>query len=462
MNATKTSTQDVIRKKIRDILPELKRQLAEYIAIPSISREFGGEMREMDRALNWVEAYMRKLDFSVQRIYQGSGAFLIGRNKHHSDRPSVLLYGHADVYPVAGQDWATDPWTLADCKDHYGLSAWRGRGTADNKGQTLAVLAALRLLSPEIPVNVTMLLESQEETGSPDLEAFLDTHRDLLKSDLLLGTDGFRHFSRLPTIFLGFRGCVRITLTCPGAGRDIHSGNFGGVVPNPTARLANGLSTLFDPDGNCLLPGFYYVEIPENIRSVLSLIPNPENYFRNKLGLKNFAGDASLTLNERLYALPTLTITGVSSGKADSGPRNVIPGDAVAYVDCRSVPGQDWRRVPEMIREALDEAGHRGIEIESHCLYEPSRTDPSNFWVQRVVHSLTDCHEGDLCVLPNSGASLGNNFFQDLLGLPTIWFPIAQPDNNQHGADEHLSLKEFSEGILSLYWILTDLGKAKK
>ncbi len=459
MNNSNFANPAQVRKKAFDILPDLRNQLAEYISFPSISGQLGADV---DRALDWLQAHMSAIGLAVKRTYHGSGAFLIARSQHRSDRPTVLLYGHADVYPVEGQNWSSDPWTLVECKDHSGQPAWQGRGTSDNKGQTLAVLAALRLLLPDLPVNVTMLIETQEETGSPDLGTCLETHRDLLVADLLLGTDGFRHLSGRPTICLGFRGDLQITLISSGVGRDLHSGNFGGVVPNPAARLVKALSLLFDSDGNCILPGFYSIEVPETVRSTLASVPNPEEYFRTRLHLKHFAGDRSFSLNERLLALPTLNISGLSSGGADSGPRNIIPGEAIAYLECRTVPDQDWRRVPEMIRRALDKAGYQEVRMEWKCCYEPSRTDPDNPWVRVVVDSLADFHQQEPCLLPNLGGSLGNNLFQDILGLPTIWFPIAQRDNNQHGSDEHLSRAALVEGVASLYWILSAIGRAGK
>lgn len=365
------------------------------------------------------------------------GPFLVGVRTEGDDLPTLLCYGHADVVGEAGQ-WrdGLDPWTLTADGDR-----WYGRGTADNKGQHLINLTALRLLLEErgtLGFNLKFLFETGEEIGSPGLTEFAARHRNLLGADVLIASDGPRLDAATPTLFLGARGGVRITLDVDLRPDACHSGNWGGILRNPATTLAGAIASLVDGHGRIQIPELLPPELPDTVRAALAdvVVDAPDETW----------GDQRLTPAERLYGWNTLEVLALGAG--DPGrPVNAIPGRARAVLQLRYVAGTDVGAVAPAIREHLATRGFPMVDVTAAATFLASRTPVDDPWVSWARQALDGVAEKPVALLPNFGGGLPNHVFTDVLGMATLWLPHSYPGCLQHAPDEHLLAPVAREGL---------------
>jgi len=385
------------------------------------------------------------------------GPVLIARRIEDAALPTVLTYGHGDV--VSGQDerWSAgrSPWTLQAEGER-----WYGRGSADNKGQhsiNLAGLeAAIAARDGRLGYNVTLLLETGEEAGSPGLREVCEGQRDLLRADLLIACDGPRVSAGQPTLFLGSRGAVNFTLRHRARDRAHHSGNWGGVLVNPATVLAHAIAALVDRHGSILVDGLRPPAPEPHLRRALANVavgggpddPEPDDGW----------GEPGLTTAEKLFAWNTVEVLAIGAG-APQRPVNAVPHEAVAHCQLRFVVGTDWQRLGAYLRAHLDACGFPEIEVEVGMSCAATRLDLGDPWVAWAMTSLERSAGRRATLLPNLAGSLPNDLFADVLGLPTLWVPHSYPGCNQHAPDEHLLAPVAREGLrlmAGLYW---DLGE---
>lgn len=385
-----------------------------------------------------------------------AGPFLIGTRVESPDLPTVLVYGHADVVEGQAGRWSEgrDPWTLTAEGDR-----WYGRGAADNKGQHLVNLAALRLLLADqgsLGFNLTFLLESGEEIGSPGLAEFAAAHRELLHADVLVASDGPRLDATTPTLFLGARGGLGLQLTADLRPDAYHSGNWGGLLRNPATTLAGAVATLVDGHGRIRVPELLPPPIPQEVREALAGVtvaaspgdPVPDEGW----------GEPELSAAERLYAWNTLEVLALGAADADR-PVNAIPGSARAVLQLRYVVGTDADQVADAVTRHLAEHGYPMVDVRVLGSFAASRTPLDDPWVRWTRTTLEEITGGPIAVLPNIGGSLPNAVFTDVLGLPTLWLPHSYPGCLQHAPDEHLLAHIAREGLVLATGLFHTLGR---
>ncbi|MGK3201141.1 M20 family metallopeptidase [Amycolatopsis sp. MEPSY49] len=366
------------------------------------------------------------------------GPFLVGVRTEGEGLPTLLCYGHADVVGEAGQ-WrdGLDPWTLTADGDR-----WYGRGTADNKGQHLINLTALRLLLEArgaLGFNLKFLFETGEEIGSPGLTEFAAQHKELLKADVLVASDGPRLDAATPTLFLGARGGIRLTLDADLRPDASHSGNWGGILRNPATTLAAAIASLVDGHGRVQVPELLPPELPDNVRAALAdvVIDAADEGW----------GDQTLTPAERLYGWNTLEVLALGAGDP-ARPVNAIPGRARAVLQLRYVAGTDVDCVAPAIRKHLDERGFPMVGVQADATFLASRTPVDDPWVSWAKSTLDAVADNPVVLLPNFGGGLPNHVFTDVLGLATLWLPHSYPGCLQHAPDEHLLAPVAREGLV--------------
>ncbi|MGG7569866.1 M20 family metallopeptidase [Streptomyces sirii] len=385
------------------------------------------------------------------------GPFLVGTRVESPELPTLLCYGHADVVDGHAGKWSNgrDPWTLTADGDR-----WYGRGAADNKGQHLVNLAALRLLLAEqgsLGFNLTFLFETGEEIGSPGLAAFAAAHREELRADVLIASDGPRLDATTPTLFLGARGGVRLLLDVDLRPDSYHSGNWGGALRNPATTLAGAIASLVDGHGRIQVPALLPPGLPDQVREALTGVavggsfgdPVPDEGW----------GEPGLTLAERLYGWNTLEVLSLGSADIDR-PVNAIPGRARALLQLRYVAGTEVGRVREAVTEHLAAHGYPMVDVTLHNSFPASRTPLDDPWVRWAKATLEQVTGSAVAVLPNIGGSLPNHVFTDILGLPTLWLPHSYPGCLQHAPDEHLLGTIAREGIVLAATLFHALGHA--
>ncbi len=369
---------------------------------------------------------------------------------------TALLYGHGDT--VAGQD--------AQWRD--GLQPWQvvvegeriyGRGTADNKGQHSVNFAALAAVLQErgaLGFNCKILIEMGEEVGSAGLRELAERHRgDLLKADVLIGSDGPRIAPGEPTLFLGARGGYPIDLVVDLRAGAHHSGNWGGLIANAGIVLAQALATITDARGTILVPE-WRPPLPQSVRQVLAGV---EVDGGDGPAVERDWGEPDLSPAERVFAWNSFEVLAFLTGTPER-PVNAIPGRARAYCQLRYVVGTDVDDVLPALRRHLDRHGFAkvGVERGRSSFFKASRLDPADPWVQWAKRSLERSAGKLPTILPNLGGSLPNDIFADVLGLKTLWVPHSYAGCCQHAPNEHLLAPILREGLGLMAGLFWDLG----
>lgn len=393
----------------------------------------------------------------IENPKPGFPPLLIGERIEDANLPTVLLYGHGDVTEGQEEAWTQgiDPWRMSFHEGHV-----YGRGIADNKAQHSVNLAALAAViaarQGKLGYNVKMLFEMSEEVGSPGLEEACDQYRDALAADVFLGSDGPRIRHDMPTLFLGSRGVLQFKLTLDTGNGGRHAGNWGGVITNPAAVLANALATLVSPDGKILVDFLKAPPIPDAVADLIR--PLPVGGEPTDPTLNPTWGEQGLSDGERLYGTNTFEIVGLSAGRTDK-PVGAIPASAEAILQLRFVKGTDWQAVESRLRAHLDAHGFAAVTSTLLGGYAATRLSPEHPWVHFVVDSATRTLGKAPNVLPNLGGTIPNHCFSDVLGLPTVWLPHSYPSCNQHAPDEHVLEPIIEEGLRIATGLFWDLGE---
>ena len=438
---------------------EFLRELDRRVAYPTESQNAGRDKELRAYLENELQPAFTQLGFSTRLIESptGKAPYLLADYRENASAPTVLMYGHGDVVDGMAGEWRDnlDPWHTTTVGNRV-----YGRGTADNKGQhsiNLSALAAVReARGGRLGFNAKFIVEMGEEIGSPDLRQVCESHREELKADLFLASDGPRLAADRPTIFLGCRGGIRILLDVNLRDGGNHSGNWGGVLANPATILASAIASLVDGHGRLLLEELKPPRLTNQIRAALADVKIEPT--ADEPALAENWGEEGLSDAERLYAWNTLEVLAMSSGNIEK-PANAIPGRAQAMLQLRFVVGTRVEKVVDVIGAHLQAKGFPMIEVRATQSFAASRTDFDSPWINWAVQSIRQTTGTAPAVLPNFGGSLPNDVFSDALGLPTIWVPHSYPGCSQHAPNEHilLSVTEEALGIMAgLFW---DLGE---
>lgn len=426
---------------IDDRLETYRSELFELLSQPSISTTGEG----MELCADLVFSLLEKHGFDrVERIETSRYPLMFAENVADESAPTVTFYGHYDVQPPGAiEEWDSPPFepTVRD-------GAIYARGAGDNKGQFLThifALDALDHLADEIAVNVQLLIEGSEESGSAGLIEYLrDNPSEIEGTDLVYVADGPMHASRRPTIIYGNRGNVSYQLDLQTANTDLHSGNFGGPVPNAANELVEVLSTMFDGD-EVTIDGFHEnINVSDTDYEMVEAIPVNEEALKSDLGINEFTTDTPYY--ERLLLEPTLTVNGLSSGYQGDGKKTIIPHRATAKLDSRLVPDQDPERVFERIADHV-ESENPNVEMTMASSFPPMKTPADTPAAAPLIDAMEATWGAEPVEMPLMGGSLPAAHFRTELDVPALVVPYANPDQGNHSPNEHLELNCFRNGI---------------
>ncbi|MDH6554926.1 acetylornithine deacetylase/succinyl-diaminopimelate desuccinylase-like protein [Streptomyces sp. SAI-133] len=448
---------------LRDVLAHVaKRQqeyvnrLIDYVSRPSISASGEGVL---DVAC-YIRDRMRDMGLETELIPTAGAPMVLGQWSG-SDGPTLLLYGHYDVQPADIADgWVSDPFkpVVRDGRIY-------GRGTADNKGQHLAQLLAIEAYlscHERLPCNVKVLLDGEEEIGSPQMPALVAEHGDLLRADLVVISDGPVDPSGRPMISLGVRGALGFELRATGANAELHSGHWGGVAPDPMWDLVQLLATMKDPRGHVTIDGFYDEVQPLSPagREALERLEIDVSVMKRDLQFDELAEPRERGVAERRVAWPTLTINGLHGGYGGPGLKSVLPREAVAKCDIRLVEAQRADDIFAKVRAHVERhAPHIGVTRMGGSM-EPSRTPIDSPFVEPVRRAIVAAQGQEPLLWPGIGGSLPLYVFTKTLGVPTIQVPCGNADQSQHGPNENLTLDWFMAGIRTTVMLLAELAQS--
>lgn len=433
--------------------------LARLVAIPSSSQD-PARAAELPRYLEeGIGPVLDRLGFrrAIHPNPSGGGPILIAE-RMEAGGPVVITYGHGDTVRGLEDQWSDglDPWRLTDRGDR-----WYGRGSADNKGQHAINLAALEQVIAErggtLGFSVRMIVETGEETGSRGLKELVHAQRDRLAADVLLASDGPRSAALLPTISTGTRGGFHFELRCDLRAGGVHSGNWGGITPDPAIILAHALASITDRHGRILVRDWVPAALPPAVREVLR---GCELESSEAARIDPGWGEPGLTAAEKIYGWTSFIVLSLIAGRPEN-PVNAVAPTAVAHCQIRYTVDVDPAGFMPALRAHLDAAGFDAVTIVPLGSRFPARrSDPSGPWVGWAKASMERTLGKRVQVIPNSGGGLPNDTFMDELGVPLLWVPHSYNGCRQHGPDEHLLKAPAREGIAAMAGLWWDLGEA--
>jgi len=441
-----------------------ERRLASYhdlLRIPSISglSEYAADCR---RAADWLAADLRAAGIeSVEVSETGGHPVVYGEWLHAAGAPTVLVYGHYDVQPVDPLElWQRPPFEPF-VKDGRML----GRGAADDKGQVHAhVRAAEALLATRgrLPVNVRYLFEGEEESGSPNLEAWLLANLGRLAADVVVISDtGFYQGNR-PAITLSVRGNMYAQIDVTGPDVDLHSGSYGGAVENPANALARILSELKDRDGIIRIPGFYDEVVPlsEVDRRSFAELPFDPEALRVEMGVPALAGETGFTVSERRGGRPTLDVNGLWGGFQGERSKTIIPAHAHAKVSCRLVADQDPLVIFGRLRDHVLAVAPPGVRVEVSLIdtARPMSTPADHPAVGAAARAVSAAFGADPLYIRSGGSIPVCAMVLDVLGAPVVLMGFANPDDNAHAPNESMVLANWERGIRAVCHLFDELA----
>jgi acetylornithine deacetylase/succinyl-diaminopimelate desuccinylase-like protein len=433
-------------------------RLIDYVRHPSISAHNVGIREVADILVGMLAG----LGLDTRLIPTAGHPMVVARWLKAAGAPTVLLYGHYDVQPPDPLDlWISPPFepTIRDGRIY-------ARGVADNKGQHLAQILAIEShlkVHGTLPCNVVLLLEGEEEVGSPHIADFVRDNGELLQADLAVTADGPLHPSGRPTIKFGSRGVVNFELHARHANRDVHSGNFGGVVPNPLWTLVHLLATMKNERGEITIEGFHdgiAPPTPEE-REAAARLPLDLAAVKASLGLDRLDAPPERDFYERLCFRPTLTINGLHGGYGGPGAKTVLPHEAVAKCDIRLVEAQDTadilRKVEAHVRRHAPE-----VRFVAHGSgMQPSKTPLTAKHAASVQAALRAAHGVEPLLYPAGFGSLPGYAFTKILGIEAFVTPYGNHDEANHAPNENLTLDCFHSGIRTGAALLSELGRVR-
>ena len=437
-------------------------ELEEFLRIPSISSqpEHADDVR---RAAGYLAEQYVRVGLQNAEVIETSGHPVVYADwLKATGKPTVLLYGHYDVQPVDPLDlWEKPPF---EPQRHDGQLF--ARGSSDDKGQIAihwqAVDAWLRTTG-ELPLNLKVIAEGEEEIGSPHFEEFVQAHRDRLKADYCAVSDTALVAKGWPAITYALRGLIYFELRVEAANTDLHSGLFGGVAPNPAQALAEILVRLKDPSGHILVPGFYAGVRPlsDEERRQLRRIPFDEAELKKTYGLEALAGEPGFTPIERNWARPTLEVNGIWGGYQGPGVKTIIPAWAAAKISCRLVPDQDPNTVKAAIEAYLDLVNPKTVRVSLKDI--AGHADP---WITPIDHPLIQAAARALervydkePVMVRAGGSIGAvEIIARHLGMPCLLVGFVLPDCFAHAPNERLDLDCFYAGRKAAFHLWEEIA----
>ena len=442
---------------------EIEAALCDLLRIPSIST-LPAHRADVETAAHWLVDHLRAIGLDARIVTTEGLPLVYAEWMDAPGRPTVLGYGHYDVQPA-------DPlglWTTPPFQPTVRGQSLFARGAADDKGQIFTMISAIEAYlktGTRLPVNVKILIEGEEESGSAGIAAYVRAHADRLRADAALVLDSGMFAPHVPAITLGLRGMVATEIEVSGASRDLHSGLYGGVAPNPFVALSEIITGLKDPQGRILVPHFYDRVAPPHPdeKAAWKRLPfNEETFLRDEVGAPALVGEQGFSVLERIWARPTLDVHGMPGGFVDAGFKTVIPARASAKISMRLVADQD----PEEIFRAYDahirRVQPRGtrVSVTKYSTAKPVVISPDAPAIKAARRALGETFGSEPVFVRTGGSIPIVADFITGLGLPAVVTGWSLPDANIHSPNEKLDLEHFHAGIRAVMQFLEDFARA--
>ncbi|MET9670177.1 dipeptidase [Streptomyces sp. NPDC006475] len=456
----------VVRTYIQQHRAAFLDDLAEWLRIPSVSAE-PDRAADVRRSADWLAAKLRETGFPVAEVWPTAGAPAVFAEwaAGDPDAPTVLVYGHHDVQPAAREDgWHSDPFEPVTVDGRL-----YARGAADDKGQvffhTLGVRAHLAATGRTAPaVNLKLLIEGEEESGSPHFRELVEAEADRLAADVVIVSDTGMWSETTPTVCTGMRGLADCEIELYGPDQDIHSGSFGGAVPNPATVAARLVAALHDTDERVTLPGFYddITPLTDAERELFAELSFDETAWLNTAKSHGTLGEAGYSTLERIWARPTAELNGIGGGYQGPGGKTIIPASAQLKLTFRLVAGQDPDKIEVAVSQWLASQVPAGIryDLTFGASTRPCLTPLDHPALQSVVRAMSRAFDGQKILFTREGGSGPAADLQDVLAAPVLFLGISVPSDGWHAPDEKVEIDLLLKGVETTAHLWGDLAAA--
>ncbi|MES2736811.1 MAG: dipeptidase [Verrucomicrobiota bacterium] len=412
---------------------------------------------------DWLVAKLTGMGLTTALHETPGHPVIVAKNKHIAGRRTVLLYGHYDVQPAEPfAEWKSPPFepTIRD-------GVIFCRGATDNKGQLMAHVSGLAetlAKQGDLPVNLTILFEGEEEIGSPNLKPFLEAHREELACDVVAISDTGMVGPGVGTFTYGLRGIACMEVKVHGPSIDLHSGIFGGAVANPATIAARLAATLHDEEGKVLIPGFYDAVKPlaDWERSAWAELGDGDAETLSLTGVPALFGEPGFTERERRWARPTAEVNGIGGGYQGEGSKTVIPREAFVKLSFRLVPDQNPDEIMDLASDYLRSKAPASVRLEivrGHT-GQAYLMDPQGPLGKAAQRALAKTFGGKIALIREGGSIPIVQAFKEVLGADTLLLGLALPDCQAHAPNENFPIANFEAGIRLNQVLLEELGAA--
>jgi len=409
----------------------------------------------------WLVAKLTSMGLSTTLHETPGHPVLVAKNKHIAGRRTVLLYGHYDVQPAEPfAEWKSPPFepTIRD-------GVVFCRGATDNKGQLMAHVAGLAetlAAHADLPVNLTILFEGEEEIGSPNLKPFLEAHREELACDVVAISDTGMVGPGIGTFTYGLRGIACMEVKVHGPSIDLHSGIFGGAVPNPATMAARLVASLHDAQGKVQIPGFYEAVKPlqDWERAAWAELGDGDAETLMLTGVPELFGEPGFTERERRWARPTAEVNGIGGGYQGEGSKTVIPREAFFKLSFRLVPDQNPEQILDLATAYLQSKAPSSVRLDIYRGHtgQAYLMDPQGSLGQAAQRALLKTFGGKTALIREGGSIPIVQAFKDVLNADTLLLGLALPDCQAHAPNENFPIANFEAGIRLNQNLLAELG----
>ncbi|TVQ67437.1 MAG: dipeptidase [Balneolaceae bacterium] len=439
-----------VQNFIDNNISTFENELFDLLRIPSVSTD-SGHKEDVKKAADFLISQLKEIGLDNVTLHETKGHPIITAEKiTHSDKPTVLIYGHYDVQPSDPDDlWKTPPFepTVIDGRVY-------ARGASDDKGQSFTHLKAVQAYlhsDTELPVNVKFILEGEEEIGSPNLVPFIKENQELLSCDMVLISDTAMFGEDQPSITYGLRGLAYMEVHVTGPNRDLHSGIYGGAVDNPANVLCEIISKLKDDNGVVQVEGFYddVASLTPEMREAYSILPFDEEEYKESLDLKALHGEKGYSTLERASARPTLDVNGLWSGYQGEGAKTVLPAKASAKVSMRLVPDQEPDKIAGLFAKHVKSLAPDTVEVEvkAHHGGWPVVIDLDFYGLKAAAEAFRQIYDKEVLFTREGGSIPIVADFKKVLGVNSILMGFGITRDALHSPNESFSLKDFHRGI---------------
>lgn len=471
-----------IKSQVADAINEIR----EFIAIPNDALDAA----DIDRNIMWLKRKFGDRGFNTAVLETEGLPLFFAATPVSGEKPTVLIYMHFDGQSVDPSKWdQPNPYQVVlkapkdggfetvsfDQLDDDINYDWRlfGRSTSDDKSPIVMLLNAMDLLKKdgkEIPFNIKVILDGEEEKSSKPLPAAVKQYRELLESDFLMIVDGPVHASEKPTVVYGCRGITTLTLTTYGPIKPQHSGHYGNYAPNPGFQLAKLLATMKDDESRVTIPGYYDgISIDKKTDSILKSVPDSDEAIAEKLQFKTAEKVGGFYQEALQY--PSLNIRGLGSGWVGDKARTIVPESATAELDLRLVVESDGTRLKQLVKDHIAKQGYKVLDhvpsreermqfdkivtVEEGSVTDAFRTELDNPYGDFLVNTLHQSFGEEVIQIRTMGGTVPISPFVNELKIPAFIVPVVNPDNNQHSPNENVKIGQLAYGIKAFYGILS-------